>query len=49
MIMMIMMASFWNGQKQPPELFYKKTVLKNFAILTGKQRYWKFFLIKLQA
>ena len=23
-------------QRQPPEVFYKKTVLKNFAIFTGK-------------
>ena len=23
-------------QKQPPEVFYKKAVLKNFSIFTGK-------------
>ena len=31
------------NQKQPPEVFYKKGVLKNFAIFTGKHLsfYWK--------
>ena len=28
-------------QNQPPEI-YKKTVLKNFAIFTGKQLCWNF-------
>ena len=36
-------------QKQPPEVFYKKAVFKNFAILTGKHLYWSLILIKLQA
>ena len=27
----------------------KKTVLKNFAIFTGKHLYWSLFLIKFQA
>ena len=36
-------------QKQPPEVFYKKAVLKNFAIFTGKHMCWNLFLIKLQA
>ena len=36
-------------QKQPLELFYKKTVLKHFAIFTGKHLYWSLFLIKLEA
>ena len=27
------------------EMFYKIDPLKNLAILTGKQLYWKFFLI----
>ena len=31
------------------EMFYKKTVLKNFTILTGKHLYWSLFVIKLQA
>ena len=29
-----------NFHKQPPEVFYKKTVLKNFAIFTGKHLYF---------
>ena len=33
-------------QKQPPEVFYKKTILKNFAKLTGKHLCWSFFLSK---
>ena len=37
------------AQKQPPEVFYKKAVLKNFTIFTGKYLCWSFFLIKLQA
>ena len=36
-------------QKQPPEVFYKKAILKNFAILTGKHLCWSLFLIKLRA
>ena len=35
-------------QKQPQE-FYKKVVLKNFAIFTEKRLCWSLFLIKLQA
>ena len=30
-------------------MFYKKAVLDNFAIFTGKQLCWSLFLIKLQA
>ena len=30
-------------QKQPPKVFCKKGVLKNFAILTGKHLYWSLF------
>ena len=33
-------------KKQPPEVFYKKAVLKNFAMFTGKQLCWNLFLIK---
>ena len=33
-------------QKQPPEKFYKKAVLKNFAIFTGKYLCWRHFLIQ---
>ena len=35
-------------QKKPPKVFYKKAVLKNFAIFTGKRLCWSLFLIKLQ-
>ena len=35
-------------QKQPPDVFYKKVVLKNFAIFTGKHLCWSFFWIELQ-
>ena len=30
-----------NIQKQPPEVFYKKVVLKNFAVFTKKHLCWK--------
>ena len=35
-------------KKQPPEVFYKKSCFKNFAVFTGKHLYWSLFLIKLQ-
>ena len=34
-------------QLQPPEVFYKKAVLKNFAIFKVKHLCWSLFLIKL--
>ena len=37
------------NQNQPPEVFCKKAVLKNFAIFTWKRLCWSLFLIKLQA
>ena len=37
-----------NRQKQPPEVSYKKAVLKKFGILTVKHLRWSLFLIKLQ-
>ena len=37
-----------NNKKQPPEVFYKKAVLKNFSMLTGKYMCSSLFLIKLQ-
>ena len=37
------------GQKEPPEVFSKKGVLKNLANFTGKHLCWSHFLIKLQA
>ena len=37
-------------KKQPPEVFYKTKVLKNFAKFTGKHLCQSFFfVIKLQA
>ena len=36
-----------NTKKEQPEVFYKKAVLKNFSILTGKHLCWSLFLIKL--
>ena len=38
-----------NIQKQPPEVFFEKGVLRNFAKFTGKQLCQSLFLIKLQA
>ena len=35
-------------QKQPPEVFCKKSVLKNFANFTGKDMCWNLFLIKTE-
>ena len=29
-------------------MFYKKAVIKNFAMLTGKELCWSLFLVKLQ-
>ena len=37
-----------NNKKQPPEVFYKKAVLKNFSILTGKYLCSSLFLIMLR-
>ena len=37
-----------NLQKQPPEIFGKKGVLKNFANFPIKYPCWSLFLIKLQ-
>ena len=39
------LITFEKMQKQPPEVFYKKAILENFAILTGKHLCWSFFLI----
>ena len=33
-------------QKQPPEVFLKKCVLKNFTKFTGKRLCWSLFFIK---
>ena len=34
-------------QKQPPEVFYKKGVLKNFTEFTVKQLCWSLFFSKV--
>ena len=34
-------------QKQPPEVFFKKGVLKNFASFTGKHLCWSLFFNKV--
>ena len=36
-----------NWQKHAPEVFYKKHVLKNFAIITGKHLCWSLSFINL--
>ena len=36
-------------QKQPPVVFHKRAVLKNFAIVVGKHLRWSLFLMTLQA
>ena len=36
-----------NNQKQPPEVFYKKAVLKNFVLFTGKHLCWSLFFNKV--
>ena len=36
-------------QKQPPEMLYRKSCFKNFAIFTGERLCWNPFLRKLQA
>ena len=36
-----------NVQKQPPEVFCEKGVLKNFAKLTGEHLCWSLFLNKV--
>ena len=35
-------------QKQPPEVFFEKSLLKHFAIFIDKLPCWSIFLIKLQ-
>ena len=37
------------AQKQPPKVFYKKVIFKNFAIFTQKTSVLESFLIQLQA
>ena len=40
---------FMKLTEQPPKVFYKKAVFKNFAVFTGKYLCWGLFLIKLPA
>ena len=40
---------FYHSQKQPSEVFYKRAVLKNIAIFSGKHLSQSLFLINLQA
>ena len=42
------MFSYSTSRSSPPEVFYKKAVLKISAIFTGKNLHWNPFLIKLQ-
>ena len=37
---------FKKMQRQPPEVFYKKVVVENFAISTEKYHCWSLFLIQ---
>ena len=48
---MFFISSLQGGisQKQPPEMFCKKRVLRNFAKFTGKHMCQRLFLINLQA
>ena len=39
--------NFFVEQKQPPEVFCKNDVLKNFTIFTEKRLYWSHFLNKV--
>ena len=43
------LSNIYDGQKQPPHVFYIKGVLKKFAIFTGKHLCWSLFLTILQA
>ena len=42
-------VSIANNKKQPPDVFYKKAVLKYFSVFQGKHLCWSLFLIKLSA
>ena len=47
-IIFYLFGDFLIIQKQPPEVLYKKGVLENIAIFTGKYLCWSIFLIKLE-
>ena len=40
------LITFLKMQKQPPEVFYKRAILKNFAIFTGKHTCWSLLLMQ---
>ena len=40
------LISFKIMQKQPPEMFYKKAIFRNFVTFAGKHPYWRLFLIQ---
>ena len=42
-----MLVALSDIREQTPEVFYKKALLKIFAIFTGKHLFWALFLIKL--
>ena len=44
---MIIIKAFYCHQKQPPEVFYKKDVLRNFAKFTGKHLCQSLFFNKV--
>ena len=45
--MRLLVAIFNKFQIQPPEVFYKKSVLRNFAIFTGKHLCQSLFFKKV--
>ena len=45
--MMLDIFTFYRGSRS--QMFFKISVLKNFAIFTGNHLCWSLFLIKLQA
>ena len=43
----LLLLVFWSTRSSSLQMFFKKGVLKNVSIFTGKHLYWNFFLIKL--
>ena len=41
-----LLQRYYEKQKQPQKMFYKKAVLKDYTIITGKHLCWSLFLIK---
>ena len=46
LLMLVLLLPLWK-HKQPPEMFYKKDVLKDFATFTGKRLCKSLFLNKV--